>query len=204
MAAPMVAEAAPAAHSRILTIRKAHGTAVKPGAALTASLAKGTKAVFSLSGIVFTCKQSTFKAIVVRNPTGPGKATEAITSETMGKCSINIQGAKIKNVKALNLPYNSTVSDRKGLPVTVSGRKKNKPIELTSTATLGTASLTCTYKAASIAGSASNKGNSITIVKQKFTKASGPSICPKAATFSAKYGPVADTSIKGNPKVFVN
>jgi len=204
LAAPIVAEAAPAAGSHVLTIKKAHGAPVKPGAALKASLVKGTSAVFSLSGIIFSCKQSSFTAIVVKNPKAPGTATEAITAETMSKCSINIPMAKIKNVKALNLPYNSTVSDKKGFPVSVSGRKKSKPIELTSTASLNGQSLTCTYKAASILGSASNKGNTITIVKQKFTKASGPALCPASATFTAKYGPVVDTSLKGNPAVFVN
>src|SRR5215469_8182138 len=51
LAAPIVADAAPAAHSHVLTIKKVHGTAVKPKAALKASLVKGTKAVFSLTGI---------------------------------------------------------------------------------------------------------------------------------------------------------
>lgn len=205
LAAPIVADAAPAAHSHVLTIRKTHGTAVKKGATLAASLVKGTSAVFTLTGIKITCKQSSFKAVVVNNPTAPGRATESIKVETIGKCTINISGATIKQAKVLNLPYNSTVSDKKkNFPVTISGRKKNKPIELTSTVALGQQSLTCTYKAASIAGSASNKGNKITIVNQKFTKASGPTICPATATFSAKYGPVQDISVKGKPHVFVN
>lgn len=209
LAAPIVAEAAPgapAAKSHVLTIRKAHGTAVKPGAALKASLAKGASAVFTLTGLgSISCKQSSFTAIVVKNPTAPGTATEAITAESIGKCQVNIAGVKVKNTKALNLPYNSTASDKKGFPVTVSGRKKNKPVELTATASLGTSSITCFYKASTVLGSGSNKGNTITIVKQKFTKAAGSgSLCPASATFSVKYGPVVDTSVKGNPAVFVN
>ena len=205
LAAPIVADAAPAAPSHVLTIKKVHGTAVKPKAALKASLVKGTKAVFSLTGITIKCKQSSFTAVVVKNPTAPGKATESITAETIGKCTLNIAGAKVNKVKALNLPYNSTVSDAKNFPVTVSGRKKSKPIELTATASVGTMSLTCSYKAASIAAAASNKGNTITIVKQKFKKAGGSNpACPSSATFSAKYGPVLDTSVTGKPAVFVN
>lgn len=206
LAAPVVADAAPAAHSHVLTIKKTGGTAVKQGATLTASLVKGTSAVFSLGTIKITCTQSSFKAVVVKNPTAPGKATEKITVETIGKCTVNIKGVTIKKVKALNLPYNSTVSDaKKKFTVTVSGRKKTKPIELMALTAFGMSTFSCTYKAASIAGSASNKGNTITIVKQKFTKASGPS-CPTGptATFSAKYGPVRDISVKGKPAVFVN
>lgn len=207
MAAPIVADAAPAAHSHVLTIKKVHGTAVKPGAALKASLVKGTSAVFSLTGITIKCKQSSFTAVVVKNPvsTAPGtKATEDITAESIAKCTVNIPGATVKKVKALNLPYNSTVSDAKLFPVTVAGRTKLKPIELTSVAAIGSNSITCTYKAASINGNASNKGNTITIKNQKFTKKSGASLCPAKATFSATYGPVLDTSVAGNPAVFVN
>ncbi len=206
MAAPMVAEAAPATASHVLTVRKTHGTAVKPAAALKASLVKGTSAVFSITGFgSLTCKQASFIAIVGKNPTRPGRATEAITSESIGNCKASLMGLKVTKIKALNLPYASTVSDRKGTPVFISGRKSTKPIEMSSTVSFAGHSITCSYKASSIRGSGSNKGNTITIVKQKFTKAAGSNgICPASATFSAKFGPVVDSSLKGNPKVFVN
>lgn len=210
LAAPIVSEAAPAAHSHVLTIRKAGGTAVKPGAKLKASLVKGTSAVFSLSGgftATITCKQSSFTAVVVKNPLTRGKATESLTAETIGKCTGNIMGTavNIKKVTVLNRPYNSTVSDAKKFPVTISGRKKTKPIEITSVASLGSTSITCSYMAASIVGTASNKANTITIVKQKFTRAaSSNGACPTTAKLTAKFGPVRDTSVKGSPKVFVN
>lgn len=208
LAAPIVADAAPAAHSHVLTIRKVHGTAVKSGAKLQASLAKGTSAVFQLTGslsLTIKCKSSSFTAKVLKNPTAPGKAAEAITAESIGKCTINFMGATVKATKALNLPYNSTVSDKKKLPVTVSGSSKKKPIELTATASTSSGSITCTYMAATIAGNASNKGNTITIAKQKLKVAPGSNgLCPANATFSAKYGPVKDISVKGKPAVFVN
>lgn len=208
LAAPIVADAAPAAHSHVLTIRKVHGTAVKPGAKLQASLVKGTSAVFSLTGsfsLTIKCKSSSFTARVVRNPLAPSKATESLTAESVGKCTINFMGATVKATKALNLPYNSTVSDKKGFPVSVSGRIKSKPIELTATASTTSGSITCTYMAASIAGAASNKGNTITITKQKLKLAPGSNgLCPVNAAFTAKYGPVRDTSVTGKPAVFVN
>jgi hypothetical protein len=208
LAAPIVADAAPAAPSHVLTIKKVHGTAVKPGAVLKASLVKGTKAVFSLTGsinLTIKCSSSSFTAKAVKNPTAPSTATESITAESIAKCTINFMGATVKSTKALNLPYNSAVSDKKGLPVTVSGRSKKLPIELTSTASASGSSIKCTYMAASIAGAASNKGNTITISKQKMKVAPGSNpLCPMNATFSATYGPVQDTSVKGNPAVFVN
>lgn len=209
LAAPIVADAAPAAHSHVLTIKKVHGTAVKSGAKLQASLVKGTSAVFNLTGslnLTIKCKASSFTAKVVKNPTAPGKATESITAESVGKCTINFMGATVKATKALNLPYNSTVSDKsKKFPVTVSGRSKTKPIELTATASTSGGSIKCTYMAAAIAGTASNKGNTITITKQKLKVAPGSNgLCPANANFSATYGPVKDTSVTGKPAVFVN
>jgi len=205
LAAPIVADAAPAAaHSHVLTVKKVRGTAVKPGAILTANLARGSSAVFSLSGIVITCHQSSFTAKVIKNPTAPGKATESITNETIGKCTVNIPMAKVGKTTISNRPYNSSVSDKKHFPVVVSGRTKSKPIELSATASLNGQSISCTYKAASIMGSASNKGSTITIVKQKFTKAGGAMICPATATLTVTYGPVKDTSVRGKPAVFVN
>jgi hypothetical protein len=205
LAAPVVAQAAPAAHPHVLTIKKAGGTAVNPGATLKASLKKGTDAVFSLTGINIKCKESSFTAKAVKNPTAPGTATESVTSETIGKCTISIAGGSVKSVKAVNLPYNSTVSDKKGLPVTIAGTKKSKPIELSSTASALGETIKCNYTAKTVAGTASNKGSTITVKNAKFSKGSGSnSLCPATATFSATYGPVQDTSVKGNPAVFVN
>lgn len=209
LAAPTVAYAAPAATHHVLTIKKVGGTAVKSNAVLKASLVKGTKAVFSLTGGIsakIKCSSATFTAKVVKNPTAPGKATESITAETVGKCVITLPGATVKTTKALHLPYNSTVSDHKGDPVTVAGRSKKLPLELSATAAEGTSSIKCAYMAASIVGAASNKGNTITITKQKLKVDTAISnmLCPTNAAFSATYGPVKDTSVKGSPAVFVN
>jgi len=209
LAAPIVADAAPAASSHVLTIKKVHGPAVKPGAVLKASLVKGTKAVFVLTGglsLTIKCSSASFTAKVVKNPLAPGKATESVTAETIGKCVTTLPGITVKSNKALNLPYNSSVSDKKGLPVSVAGTSKTKPIELTATALAGTMTIKCTYKAASVAGAASNKGNTITFTKQKLAlvvKGSNAA-CPTNLSFTAKYGPVQDTSVHGNPAVFVN
>ena len=211
LAMPIVADAAPAASSHVLTIRKVHGTAVKPGAVLKASLAKGATAKFVIgsgtSAVTITCKSSSFTAKAVKNPLAPGTATESVTAESIGKCKASLSGLTVSSIKSLNLPYKSTVSDKKGLPVTVSGTKSTKPIELKAAASFGGMAINCIYKAATVVGKASNKGNTITITNQKFTVAKGSdNLCSSlgAAKFSATYGPVADSSVTGNPAVFVN
>ena len=86
--------------------------------------------------------------------------------------------------------------------MTISGTSKTKPIKVTVTVAFQGSPITCSYKATSVKGSASNTGNTITFSKQKFTKTSG--ICPASANFSATFGPVTDSSVTGSPKVFVN
>ena len=191
------------AAGHVLTISKTGGTAVKTGAVLKAGLAKGKTAVFSLGTETLTCKSASFGAKVTGNPGKPGKATESLTSQKFSKCTINVSGITFKSIKVSNLPYKVTVSDAKGDPVTISGSSTSKPIAVTVTVALGKSNIVCSYKAASIKGSASNTGNTITFSKQKFSRKSG-SLCPATANFSATFGPVTDSSVKGSPKVFVN
>jgi hypothetical protein len=196
-----------AATPHVLTIKKAGGTAVKTGAVLKSGLAKGKKVTFALgTTATVTCSTSTFAAKVKTNPSKPGTATESETSQTFSSCKVSISGVTVKSVKANNLPYKVTVSD-KGDVVKVSGSSKSKPLSFTATVEVSGNPLSCTEVAASITGKASNTGNTITFTKQKFTAAAGsPALCTSIAatsTFSATFGPVVDGSA-GNAKVFVN
>ena len=191
--------------SDVLTISKAGGTAVKTGAVLTTSLAKGSSAVFSLGPITLTCKSASFTAKVTKNPAAKGTATESVTSQTTSNCKVTgVGGITVKSIKATNLPYDASVSDSTGNPVTVSGTSKTKPVETSVAGSVAGSSFSCVYQATTLKGSASNKGNSITFTKQKFTFASGSDTCPKSANFSAAFGPVKDTSVHGSPAVFVS
>jgi hypothetical protein len=192
------------AAGHVLTINKTGGTAVKTGAVLKASLAKGKTAVFALGTEKLTCTKASFTAKVKTNPAKPGTATESLTAQSISKCKVTgISGVTFKSLKVNNLPYNVTVSDGKGDPVTIKGTSKSKPVQTTVTVTFGGNPVTCSYKASTVKGASSNKGNTITFSKQKFTKVSG-SLCPNSATFSATFGPVKDTSVSGSPKVFVS
>ena len=161
--------------------------------------------MFSLGTEKLTCKAGRFSAKVKTNPVKPGKATESLTAQSFSKCKVTgVTGVTFKSLKVKNLPFNATVSDATGFPVKVSGTAKTKPILVTVTVTVtNVGDVACSYKAASVSGTASNTGNKITFSKQKFTKSSG-ALCPASANFSAAFGPVVDSSVTGSPKVFVN
>lgn len=198
---PLQATAATTATHDVLTIRRVGGTNVKVHAILKANLKSGTSATFLTSkkaGV--TCKSVTFTDKVITNPRAKGTAREELTSQTFSRCSVHgIQDATgVKHVRLNGLPYKSTISDSKGDPVRVSGTTAT--IELKSV--LGT--LTCQYHATTTKGSASNSSQTISFSSQPFSKKSGPSPCPRSGHFSAKFGPVKDTSVKGSPHVFIN
>ena len=201
-ALPLTSAAAATPH--VLTISKLGGTAVKVGAVLKAGLVTRTKATFVSSLGTLSCATSAFSAKVVTNPAKPGAATESLTAQTFSKCTITISGVTIKSLTVKNLPYKATVSDAAGDPVTIAEQSTTKPLEASITVSFSGSTFTCSIKAKSIKGSASNTGNKVTFSKQKFVKAGGPSLCPPSATFSASYGPVVDSSVSGSPKVFVN
>jgi len=188
----------------VLTIRTAAGPAVKAHAVLRVGLAHGTTAVFSLGSEMLTCKSLRFTAKVTSNPARTGTARESLTTEKVSKCKTNVKGVTVSSVKVSNLPFNVTVSDAAGLPVKVSGRSGTKPIRVTVVAKLGSVSLPCSYRRASLTGHASNTGNVISFAGLTFVKAAGSSFCPASALFTATFGPVRDVSVAGSPKVFVN
>jgi hypothetical protein len=205
LAAPVAAGASTASGSSVLTVGKAGGTAVKTKAVLKASLAKGTSAVFETSLFSLTCKSATFSATVTKNPKAKGTATESQTAQTFAKCTISLKGVTLKTIKVNNLPYNVSVSDSKGDPVTVAGRSKSKPAGTTVTVSFDGQSFSCSYTIKTLKGTASNKGNSIAFTKQSFSSVKGSNaLCPATASFSAKFGPVTDSSVKKSPAVFLN
>jgi hypothetical protein len=208
--AALPATAAEAAPVHVLTIGKVGGRAVAPGAVLKASLVPRTTVVFATNLGKLTCTRSTFTAKVVANPAKtrtPATARESITAQTFAGCTIHVTGltVTIKSITVRNLPYNATISDARGFPVRISGRSRAKPLLLTVVVKIGTGTpFSCSVKAASISGTASNRGNVVAFVKQKFVKAAGGAFCPASGTFSARWGPVRDSSVRGNPAVFVN
>jgi hypothetical protein len=197
---PMAASAATTTH--VLTITKVGGTNVAVGAKLSASLKSGTKAVFSdgTAGSV-SCAKSTVAESVTTNPAKPGTAALSITGITLSSCTATISGitVTVKSVTDYKPPFKATVSDAKGFPVTVT-----KP-GFTVVASADGVTVTCTYQAASIKGAASNTGSAVAFKDQEFKVLTGSnSLCPASGDLTVTYAPVEDTSVKGDPHVFVN
>src|SRR5260370_11581441 len=115
IAAPM--GTADAATVDVLTIRKAGGIAVRPGAIVKAHLQRGTSAVFMVGSLAVTCKSARFTAKVTSNPAAPGAARESLTAQHVGNCAVS--GATMISLRALNLPYNVKVIDATALPLPI-------------------------------------------------------------------------------------
>lgn len=197
---------ASAATIDVLTISKVGGTNVAVGAIVKANLVSTTKATFATSSGNLTCSASSFSAKVTANPAKPGTAKESLTAQSFSKCVSSTSGVTVTSIKVNNLPYNGTISDASGFPVKISQRSSTAPLKTTVVLNVsGVGSITCIFTAASISGKASNTGNTVSFTNQKFVKGSGSNgFCPASGTFTAKYGPVTDSSVTGAPKVFVN
>ncbi|MFG2329628.1 Tat pathway signal sequence domain protein [Streptomyces sp. NPDC048604] len=195
---------ATAAAGEVLTTGSAGGPAVAAGDVLTASLASGgqAKIATTLGGSTgITCNASAFTATVDTNPAAPGTATETLTAHTLSSCTTNILGATgVQSITVNNLPYATSVTSGGTLQVTAGA---TGPIQTTLKINTILGVTTCVYRAASLTATPSNTDNSLTFANQQFTKASGPGTCPANGYFSAKYGPVKDTT-QGGAVVFVN
>ena len=199
--APMTA--ASAASHDVLTISKVGGPNVKVGALLQSGLKFRTPAVFAAGAVRVTCKTVTFTDKVTNNPSKPGTAVEKLLKQNFVSKSCTVTGISgatgVHGVKINNLPLTTTIKDSKGFPVKVS--TTNTTISVNTD--IGV--INCVYTAKATNGNASNTLQTITFSNQPFKKVSGPnSTCPSKGTFSAKFGPVVDSSVKGRPHVFVN
>ncbi len=200
----------------VLTISKAKGTAVKANAVLTAGLASKTDATFAAGALVVTCKTASLTFKVKSNPATGRTAVLSETKETFSNCPVPaslstlVKSLSITSTATSSKPYATTVTDKKGDPVTISSPVTT--VKAVTTPAAGSATVLCIFAAKSVKGSFSNKTNDISFSKQVFTlepvsKGSNSecsSVTGTTAKFSAVYGPVKDTSVKHSPKVFVN
>ena len=174
--------------SAVLTVGKAGGKAVKRGAILKASLAKGPTAKLVQPGTTngVTCKRSSVTDRVTRNPPSPGLARELLTKQTFDKCSSSgIAGVTgVKSVAVVGTPYRTTISGAGPHPIVLFKARTR----LTLKTVIGT--IDCTFAAAKLKGTASNVGNVDIFKDQNFHLLSGSAACPKSGSFSATFGPV--------------
>lgn len=203
---PASAAVHPDAGTPVLTVGSLGGPAAAVGDILAAPLASGTSATFFSSATGTTgvsCTSSQFGATVTANPSTAGTATESLTSQTFTNCSSNVTGVTgVQSITVNNLPFNTTVMDSAGFPVTVSAGSAG-PIQTTVVLKTLLGNATCVYTGGPLNGNASNSDNSISFTGQHFTKTSGSSLCFSDAYWTAKYAPVTDTT-QGGGKIFVN
>ncbi|MFJ5304506.1 Tat pathway signal sequence domain protein [Streptomyces sp. NPDC088350] len=193
------------ADSTVLTYGSAAGTAVPVGDVLTASLASGTNATLATSsggtsGI--TCTGSTLSATVMANPAAPGTATESATAQTFSGCTSNVLGVTgVRSITVNNLPYSTAANSDGTVTVTPASGSTIQTTVVLSTL-LG--SITCVYRAPSLAAVSSNSATSLTFTNQAFTKFSGSVLCAGNGYFTATYAPVVDSSVSGSPAIYTN
>lgn len=196
---------ATSAAGNVMTTGSAGGPAVASGDTLSASLSAGTTAKIATTAggsTGITCNASSFTATANTNPAAPGTATETVTAHTLTQCTTNITGATgVQSITVNNLPYSASVTS--GGSLTVSAGAAG-PIQTTLKINTILGVTTCVYQAGNLTATPSNADNSLTFKDQLFTKTSGPITCPGSGYFSAKYGPVQDTTQAGSPVVFVN
>ncbi|MFI6703433.1 Tat pathway signal sequence domain protein [Streptomyces sp. NPDC050509] len=202
---PASAAGTSAEAGNVLTYGSAAGSAVAVGDVLTSSLRSGTTvAIRTTSGGTtgITCTSSQFTVAVTGNPAAPGTATESLTGHTFGGCTSNILGTTgVQSITVEHLPFTTSVTSAGGLTVAAGSAGVVQTTVKLSTI-LGTT--TCVYTSTGLNGTTSNTDNSITFANQLFSRSSGPITCPASSYFSAKYGPVKDTSQSGSPSVYVN
>jgi len=202
-----VAASAHSAPKPVLTIGKVHGTAVKKGAVLKASLPKKGKVIFAIGKNSVNCTSSSIAAKVTKNPAKAGEATLSVTSVSVSKCG-TVDGLAL-TLKSVNLPAGATIKSSKGDPVTLTEASKSKPLGFQATAKGDGLDVVCIFTATTFSGHASNKGNTVAFSKQKLTldKAKSNSLCSSvgtSATVTSTYGPIVDSSVKHSPKVFIS
>src|SRR5215472_4130414 len=87
---------------------------------------------------------------------GPAVKVGAVLKSGLakGKTAVFSLGSEKLTCKSANFsaPVKVTVSDATGLPVTVKGTSKTKPIKVAVKVALGTTRVACTYKASSVKG----------------------------------------------------
>jgi hypothetical protein len=196
LAGVAAATSASASTTDVLTYGSVGGTNVAVKSVLTSSLRSGTDATFYTGttspyfGV--SCSTGSSSQTVSTNPAAGGTADLSTTSQSFSYCSQNLGEAYTIEEIDVTTPYASTVSpDGSTIP--------------SSTAVLEFSfdhvSYFCYYKGTNLSGTAK-------VTNQKYVETSGPlgesSLCAADVYFSATYKALADTSVSGDPAVYLN
>lgn len=186
------------------------GPNVPPGHVLTGNLQPGTQATFFTApgGPVGTaCSVSNIGVQVLANPAAPGVAVTRLAALGFGGCVSTIPGSTVLSVTENNLPNNNVLfNDAAGFPVQFV--PAGAPVQLTIVESVPGAVFNCVWQPVGGAyqGNYANAGNRLIVANQRIQLVGGPAgPCGGPLQFmSFIYQPVVDSSVPGNPPVFVN
>jgi hypothetical protein len=202
----VVASANAVSNPDVLTYGSAGGTNVAVGNTLSGSLASGqdaTWATTSNGSEKATCTTSALTEKVTANPTSPGTADTTVQNQTFSNCS-NSLGLTIQSATISSLPYPTTINDSLSNPVGISSLSALVVIEVNSGQVRRpqACGLVCPQDCHYIG---TNLVGTDAFVNQPFDLAEGGGVnCPAVLYYSADYGPLQDTSISGDPTVYLN
>jgi hypothetical protein len=173
-----------------LTYGSQAGTNIPVNSVISDSLQSGTPATFytSTSGTTGgTCSAGSYSATVTSNPAEGTVSDETTTSQSFGDCTDNLSFS----INSITIkPYDATMG---GNGTQIASLKST----LVGTNSAG-ATVTCHYTGTSVSGS-------WVFTNQELTLGSGSSgACVSTLYFSATYGALIDTSVSGDPIVYVN
>lgn len=213
---------ASASTTDVLTYGSAGGTNVAVGNVLTSSLSSGTDATFYTTPGGTTggsCSAGSLSTSVTSNPAAGGTADSSTSSQTFGTCSDNLsytinsiylQSAYTAAISQYGVGVSTISAVMTGtIPLGVYGPEtgnsgaRSEVCPETSlmkpgiVPTCGT-SVTCYYTGTNLSGT-----NVFTNQELVATDESN-SLCPADMYFSATYNPLTDTSVTGDPQVYVN
>jgi hypothetical protein len=144
----------------------------------------------AVSGIA-ACASGSAAGTVTDNPRTQGSASISFTGISLSSCSAGGQPATIL---VSNLPETWQFFDSPGLPVMVN-------VDLS--VTVPALSLVCGY-VGSLQGTFDDSTSTISFTGQSFALTGGSASCGPTANESISFGPVSDSSLPGDPSVFVN
>ena len=176
----------------VLTYGSVGGTNVAVNNVLTSSLSSGTSATFDTTAggsSGGSCSTGTVSETVQTNPAVGGTADTSATSQSFSNCSDN-QGYNLGSI-TMTTPYASTITSSgigAATVVVVMAGSAGSPDPI---------AVRCTYTGTNVSGTTS-------FTNQHFTLTSSKGPCQSDMYFSASYNALVDTSVSGDPTVFVN
>lgn len=181
---------ASASTADVLTYGSVGGTNVAVNSVLTSTLRSGTSGTFFTTTNGTTggsCSSGSLSAKVTSNPVAGGTADVSVTSQTFTNCRNNMSFS-ISSI-TVTTPYTATIN-QSGVRIA--------NVSATIDGMHGLVATRCNYTGTSLSGTS-------VFTNQHFVaQPLSSSFCPSNMYYSATFNSFVDTSVTGNPTVYVN